>query len=101
VLLLFALEPIDLRQANKALANMEGYRGTVGDIEIHLYRGAYKIDSILIVSEEQENPEDYFFAAHSIDIGLEWGSLFRGEIVGDEIGVQSNFLILISLNSTP
>lgn len=97
VALHFALEPIALRQVNKALANMEGYRGEVEKINIHLYRGAYQIDSLRIISEKQEkkNEEDYFFTSKRIEIALEWKALFRGRLVGD-VELQQPVLNFIS-----
>lgn len=83
VFLHFALEPIVLRQVNKTLANMEGMYGRVDNINIHLYRGAYQIDSLVIYDEDQENEDTPFFAVDKIDISLEWGALFQGSIVGD------------------
>ena len=35
--------------ANRRLAALEAYDGHVGDIDIHLWRGAYSIDDIVIV----------------------------------------------------
>ncbi|MBS9524658.1 DUF748 domain-containing protein [Litoribacter ruber] len=83
LLLHFALEPIALRQVNRALGNLEGMHGRVNDVSIQLYRGAYQVDSLYIFTDKQ-TPEDIpFFAVSTIDISLEWSSLFRGEIVGD------------------
>jgi hypothetical protein len=81
----FALEPIALRQVNKALAKMEGYEGSIEDINIALFKGEYSIDSMLIQASERENEEDFFFAASTIAIGIEWKSLFRGRLVTDII----------------
>jgi hypothetical protein len=93
VFLHFALEPIVLRRVNRALASMEGMYGSVDDIHIHLYRGAYQIDSLKIFDEERDDIP--FFAADIIDISLEWRALFRGRVVGD-IHFESPVLNLIS-----
>ncbi|MBS7229416.1 hypothetical protein KHA90_00120 [Flavobacterium psychroterrae] len=44
----FALEPVALHYANKALADLKGYKGSIKDVDIHLYRGAYRIDTLVI-----------------------------------------------------
>jgi hypothetical protein len=79
----FALEPVVLRQVNKALANMEGMHGEVRDVNIRLFRGAYQVDSLYIFTDEQENREVPFFAVQLIDVSVDWGALFKGEIVAD------------------
>lgn len=95
VALHFALEPIALRQVNKAMAKMEGYEGSIENINIALFKGEYSIDSILIQARDRENEEDYFFAASSLAIGLEWRSLLKGRLVTD-IKVQRPVLNFIS-----
>lgn len=89
----FALEPIVLRRVNRALATLDGMYGRVDDIHIHLYRGAYQIDSLVIFDEERDDVP--FFAADIIDISLEWGALFKGRVVGD-IHFERPILNLIS-----
>ncbi|QYJ68480.1 DUF748 domain-containing protein [Flavobacterium litorale] len=78
----FALEPVALHYVNKALANIEGYKGSVKDIDIHLYRGAYRIDSLEIKKIEKDGTEP-FVAADAIDISIQWKSLFKGAITGE------------------
>lgn len=79
-----ALEPVALHYVNKTLANLEGYRGSVKDIDIALYRGAYSIDSLDIEKVQGDFPEP-FFSCKSIDISLEWKTLFKGVITGEII----------------
>ncbi|KEO75386.1 DUF748 domain-containing protein [Anditalea andensis] len=93
LLLHFALEPFVLKKVNRALATMDGMYGSVDDIHIHLYRGAYKIDSLVIFDEEREDIP--FFSTAEIDISLEWGALFKGKVVGD-IHFERPILNLIS-----
>jgi hypothetical protein len=91
----FALEPIALRQVNKALAKMEGYEGSVENIRINLLKGEYGLDSLIIHAQDRDDEEDYFFTASEIEIGLEWSSLFRGKLVSD-IWVDRPILNFIS-----
>lgn len=82
VALNFALEPLALHYANKALGGLKGYKGSIQDIEIHLYRGAYRIDSLQIQKVENGNTTP-FFAVSAIDISVEWKSLFKGAFVSE------------------
>ena len=69
-----------LRQ--RQLAALDSYDGHVGDIDIHLWRGAYSIDDIEIVKTGASRPVP-FFRADRIDLSVEWRSLFRGSIVSE------------------
>ena len=78
----FALEPVALHYANKALGDLKGYRGSIKDVDIHLYRGAYRIDT-LEISKINKGKTEPFFKAAGIDISIEWKSLFNGAIVAE------------------
>ncbi len=93
----FALEPVALHYVNKALAELKGYKGSVKDIEIHLYRGAYRIDTLEINKIEKGKSKPFFKAA-GIDISIEWKSLFKGAIVG-EFSVEHPVLNFIKKGS--
>ncbi len=68
--------------ANKKLAALDSYDGHVGDIDIHLWRGAYSIDGIEIVKTGASRPVP-FFRSDRVDLSVEWRSLFRGSIVSE------------------
>lgn len=78
----FALEPVALHYANKALGELKGYKGSIKDVDIHLYRGAYRIDS-LVIEKVEKGKSQPFFEAPGIDISIEWKSLFKGAVVGE------------------
>lgn len=80
----FLLEPIALKYVNKTLNNIEGYKGEVKDLDIALWRGAYRIDSLRLDKLNGDFPEP-FFETKSIDISIEWKALFNGAIVGEII----------------
>ncbi|HKU89354.1 MAG TPA: DUF748 domain-containing protein [Steroidobacteraceae bacterium] len=65
---------------NRKLATLESYEGHVGDIDIHLWRGAYSIDDIVIVKKGAKRPVP-FFRARRTDFSVEWRSLMRGSVV--------------------
>jgi uncharacterized protein DUF748 len=67
---------------NDKLAALEAYDGHVGDIDIHLWRGAYSIDGIEIVKRAAKRPVP-FFKATRINFSVEWRSLWKGSIVSE------------------
>ena len=64
------------------LMALEAYDGHVDDIDIALWRGAYRIDGIRIVKTgaRQSTP---FFSGDRIDCSVEWRSLLRGSLVAE------------------
>jgi len=82
VIINFALEPITLHYVNKALGDLKGYKGSAKDVDIHLYRGAYRIDT-LVIEKIDNGKTQPFFAVKGIDISIEWKSLFKGSVVAE------------------
>lgn len=80
----FALEPVATHYVNKVLGDIEGYDGEVKDIDIALWRGAYRIDSLKIKKTDGEYPEP-FVSIPGIDISVEWRALFHGALKGEVI----------------
>lgn len=70
------------RYVNKVLGELEGYRGQIYDVDIHLIRGAYQIDSLKIfrVNGNEEIP---FIDIPVMDLSVEWKALFEGKVVGE------------------
>jgi hypothetical protein len=58
------------------------YTGHVEDIDLHFYRGAYRIKELKIENISGEVPVP-FIDVEFIDISIEWRQLFRGKIVGE------------------
>jgi hypothetical protein len=78
-----------LHYANKTLAEMDGYYGHVEDIDLNLYRGAYVINDIYLNQVDSvSGTQTPFFSCPKIDLSIEWGALFNGEIVGELIFEQ-------------
>ncbi len=67
---------------NDRLAGLDSYDGHVGDIDIHLWRGAYSLDEIEIVKTGASRPVP-FFRADRLDLSVEWRSLLRGSFVAE------------------
>ena len=78
LMLLFALHialPYLVRDyLNERLANMGDYRGQITDVDLALWRGAYKINGLKIVKVEGKVPVP-FVNAPLIDLSVSWHSL--------------------------
>lgn len=68
---------------NKTLANIPGYTGSISDVDIHLYRGAYTIYDLKLDRKAGGDLPAPFLDFKQSDLSLQWGALFRGEVVGD------------------
>lgn len=68
------------KYVNQKINEMPGYGGSIGDVDIHLWRGAYTIHEIDIVKTDGKVPVP-FFAAPAIDFSVEWRALFQGSLV--------------------
>jgi hypothetical protein len=70
--------------ANDRLAHMNGYYGRIRDIDLALYRGAYKIkDMYLNKKDSVTGMETDFFDTQVIDLSIHWKALLEGKIVGE------------------
>ncbi len=65
---------------NKTLNELPGYSGSVKDVDIALWRGAYRIEGIDIWKTEAKR-EEPFFAARAVDISVDWKALFQRRLV--------------------
>lgn len=86
VLIIFriALPFILENYVNNALRQMEGYEGSIDDIDLNLFRGAYQIDNLIINSVTDSLPVP-FISISEIDLSVHWGALFDGAFVGEII----------------
>ena len=77
-----ALPGIVKDYVNEKLQAMEAYEGHVGDVDLALWRGAYRVDDILIVKRgaQQSTP---FFSGDRVDFSVEWRSLLHGSLVAE------------------
>lgn len=67
---------------NRKLNELPGYTGHVEDIDIHLIRGAYVIDGLVL--RKKTDPAKYpFLQIGHTDLSLEWKAIFKGRLVGE------------------
>jgi hypothetical protein len=66
---------------NRTLDRNHAYAGTIGDVDIHIWRGAYSIDDVSI-SKRMGNVPVPFFQADRVDFAIQWDALLHRKIVG-------------------
>jgi len=66
---------------NRTLDRNPLYAGDIGEVQIHLWRGAYSIHDIRI-SKTTGNVPVPFFAATRVDFAIQWNALMHRKIVG-------------------
>ena len=92
-----ALPHIVQEYVNNKLDEIPEYDGHIGDVDIHLIRGAYAIDKVDIM-KMTGNVELPFFAADRVDLSMQWRELFHGALAG-EIDVQRGVLHFVKAES--
>jgi hypothetical protein len=77
-----ALLPWAVRNyVNRTISRNPLYAGKIGDVEIHLWRGAYAIQDVRINKTTAEVPVP-FFASKRVEFALEWQALRHRKAVG-------------------
>lgn len=76
-----ALTPLVRWYVNRTLDQSLMYRGVIGDVNLHLWRGAYSIEDIRLLKLTGNVPVP-FFSAKRVDLAIEWSALFQGRVVG-------------------
>ncbi len=82
-----AMEPFVKYYVNKSLSDMEGYTGSIRDVDIHLIRGAYKVEGIKI-EQVKDSIATPFVTIDTLDLSVQWEALFDGSIVGEVLMVH-------------
>ncbi|RRQ24235.1 DUF748 domain-containing protein [Guyparkeria sp. SCN-R1] len=67
---------------NTQIAALDGYAGSLEDVDIHLWRGAYVVHGLEIHKLEGGLKEP-FVAAETIDLSVEWSALLDGAVVAE------------------
>jgi len=84
VLLLVAirigLDPIVTKYVNHVLAKNESYTGKIDDVDIHLLRGAYTIQGLVLEKKDGKSVTP-FLDIPEIDLSVEWKALLHGSVV--------------------
>ena len=67
---------------NKEISELDGYGGSVKDIDIYLWRGAYQINGLDIYKTASKIPVP-FVAVRTADLSIQWRALFEGAVVAE------------------
>lgn len=88
-----ALPSFVISYVNKTLDEIPGYAGSISDVDISLYRGAYTIDSLVLKTTDGDAPQP-FVSVPVMDLSVHWRALFDGAIVGEieADGVELHFV---------
>lgn len=78
---------------NRSLQNADGITGSIGDVELQLYRGAYNIQNIAIYAVDLENHKKPLLSIQQLDLSLLWSALIRGNIV-TEIQIKTPEIVI-------
>jgi len=81
------------RYVNQKLETLPGYGGSSGEVDVHLYRGAYTIHDVDIVKKTNSVPIP-FVKAERVDFSIDWRELRNRALVAEvEVGRgQLNFV---------
>jgi hypothetical protein len=66
---------------NRTLDRNLLYEGRIGDVQVHLWRGAYSISDIHI-SQRSVNVPVPLLSAKRVDFSIQWNALIHGRVVG-------------------
>lgn len=67
---------------NRQIDDLDGYGGSVSDIDINLWRGAYQIHDLEIFKDGGDIPVP-FVAVKTADLSVQWAALLDGAIVAE------------------
>ena len=75
-----ALPYIIKSYVNDELNKSKDYGGKIGDVTVHLWRGAYQVHDISIFKRNGHVPVPFYSTA-ILDLSLQWSELFHGALV--------------------
>src|SRR4051812_38902930 len=67
---------------NRTLDRSPIYQGKIGDVDLHLWRGAYSVKEVRLVKMTGNVPVP-LFSASRVDFQLQWDALTKGKVVGE------------------
>jgi len=86
-----ALPHVVLNYLNGKLADMGDYRGRIADVDLAWWRGAYRLDG-LVIENKNGQIQAPLFTADAIDIGLSWRALWKDQALVGEIVLEQPHL---------
>lgn len=85
LLLVRAALPVAVRAyVQRSFERLEGYGGSIADIDVNLWRGTYSIADFQL-HKLHGGASEPFFSASRLDLEVQWGALLRGRIVAEAV----------------
>jgi hypothetical protein len=82
-------------RVNATLHGLEAYDGNVEDIDLALWRGAYRIEGIRIDKRGKDTNEAIpFFSSDRVDLSVQWSSLMKGSLVSEVVFIHPNLNVI-------
>lgn len=81
------------RYVNRALAGLEDYSGHVASVDLAIWRGNYSLESLRIHKLEEGIPHP-FVSVPRMNISIQWGALFRGELVAEVEALEPRLVFI-------
>jgi len=94
-----ALPSLVRDEVNKRLHGLKAYDGHVADVDLALWRGAYRVHDIRIVKRGATHSTP-FFSGDRVDFSVEWRSLLHGSVVAEGVFHQPNLNLITSEDET-
>lgn len=69
------------RAINDRLGSLPAHHGVVGDVDLQLFRGAYRLHNVSIRQRGEDG--EPLVSVRTVDFSLAWRELFRGRVVSD------------------
>jgi hypothetical protein len=67
----------------RSINAIEGYSGSVGNVDLQIYRGGFKVERLKIFEEASEKPEVPLVNLGLLDFSIQWNALLKGHFVGE------------------
>lgn len=67
----------------RSINDIDGYSGSVGNVDLQIYRGGFKVEELKIFEEASEKPEVPLVALGLLDFSIQWKALLKGHFVGE------------------
>ena len=98
ILLRIALPYAVRHYVNRTLNRTQGYTGSIGDVNMRLWRGGYRIQQIKI-QRKTGAVTTPLFSAPRVDLSIDWRELFHGSVVGEVVMLQPHVNFASSTNA--
>lgn len=86
---------------NQQINQTKGITGQVGDVDLHLYRGAYAVDDIEIYAVDEQSSPKPLLSVKTLDFSLAWSAVLNGNLVTNMVFSQPKIVIYDKDTTTP